>query len=127
MLITYQKHGGMHNCFAVVPEETPWRLETAEAVLDGAEGDVRYALNLVVNQETVDTLLLSDDFWNLAIKGSEAEMTMTLFNEIIEQAADEMENVLSAQGQRLDLGEIIEAEVEFWCKFQESWEAGKEG
>lgn len=128
MIITYAKNSGSFNCFTVVPEGVPWRLEVVVHELgDGKEDDpgyVNYALNLVVGSETVDTLLLSEEFWGIAKEDDDDEMVLALLNKIVESAIVEAASVISRKEMILNLSSLIEDEVDFWCKFQEAWNAG---
>lgn len=80
---------------------------------------MNYALNLVVGAETVDTLLLSEEFWGIG----KDEMILALLNKIVELATVEAESVISRKEMILDLRTLIEDEVDFWCKFQEACKA----
>ena len=128
MIITYAKNSGSFNCFTVVPEGVPWRLEAVvHELIDGKEDDpgyVNYALNLVIGAETVDTLLLSEEFWGIANEDDEDEMILALLNKIVELAIVEAESVISRKDMILDLRTLIEDEVDFWRKFQEACKAG---
>lgn len=128
MIITYAKNNGSFNCFTVVPNEVSWRLEVVvHELIDVKEDDpgyVNYALNLVVGAETVDTLLLSEEFWGIANEDDEDEMILALLNKIVELAIVETESMFSRNETILDLCTLIEDEVDFWRKFQEACSTG---
>lgn len=122
------KNSGSYNYFTVIPDGIPWRLETVvHELVDGKEDDpgyVNYALNLVVGSETLDTLLLSEEFWGIAKEDDEDEMILALLNKIVELATVETERVISRNEIILDLRTLIEDEVDFWRKFQEACSTG---
>ena len=125
MIITYRKGSGMYRCVCVIPEGIPWRVEVvAEKGMDGREQTVRYALNLVAGQETLDTLMLSDEYWAPATPADKPGMTLALLNQVARLIADETETVIAGQGLRIDLADIIEDEVAVWHKFQDAWAKG---
>lgn len=115
MIVSYKKSKEKLNCFTVIPEGMPWRLEIViTEKVEAAKTDsgyVIYALNLVVGKDYVDTILSSDELWGVADHEYEDEMLLALMEKIVELTMYETEQIM-------DLGTILDTETKFWRAFQ---------
>ena len=119
MIITYEKHDGNYGTCICIPEMIPWKLE---AVVDRVTcGHISHALKLTAG--AFEDIILTDDEFLGFLEGldeEKEEAILALFSQIAVGAAAAVARVIREGEQILNLSEVIEAETEFWLKYNET-------